>query len=112
MESQSLVPTCGWEKFEDNLKVSDFIYSRLGPLASSGKIDYENFISGYGEFSNETGFLAVKYLVPSVDNDETEIEFLLELKISFQSTGTNNIFELLMVDLQFKFGLVKSTNVI
>ena len=102
MPTHHLVPKCGWDNFSKNINVSEFIFDELAPLANSGKLDYENFIVGFGEFSDNSGFCSMEFFVP--DNDD-EIEYLLKLQISFDSE-IDNIFASLDRNLKEKFQLI------
>jgi len=99
-----LVPECGWDNYSKNINVSEFIFDELAPLANSGKLDYENFVVGFGEFSDDSGFCSMEFFVP--ENDD-EIEVLLKLQINFDSE-TNNIFALLDRNLKEKFQLIET----
>ncbi|BBN81465.1 hypothetical protein PA25_24790 [Pseudoalteromonas sp. A25] len=104
MPTHHLVPKCGWKDYSKNVSVSEFIFDELIPLVNSGKMDYENFIVGSGEFSNDSGYCSMEFVVPLYDED---IEELSKLQISYDSK-TDNIFALLDTKLRSKFELIET----
>jgi len=104
LPTHHLVPKCGWKDYSNNVSVSEFIYDELIPLVNSGEMDYENFIVGSGEFSDDSGYCSMEFVVPLYDE---EIEELSKLQISYDSKN-DNIFASLDTKLRNKFELIET----
>ena len=104
MPSYYLAPKCGWKDYSKNISVSEFIFDELLPLVNRGKMDYENFTVGSGEFSDDSGYCSMDFVVPLYDE---EIEELSKLQISYDSK-TDNPFATLDTNLRNKFELIET----
>ena len=104
LPSNYLVPKCGWKDYSKNVSISEFIFDELLPLVNTGKMDYENFIVGSSEFSDDSGYCSMEFVVPLYDE---EIEELSKLQISYDSK-TDNIFASLDANLRNKFELIET----
>lgn len=105
----AFTPTKGWHKYNDHIKLIDFIYETLIPLVNKQEWSYMNFTSGSGIFEDQYGNVLILEFQKSKVDFSDQISSIIFSHLNLEMSTSETMIHILEL-LQSKYGLVKSVS--